>query len=379
MKKTYDIAAYVWPSYTGKELRARQFWPDGIGEWQTVMSVPSRMPLKPADYVWDRTPLWGCCDEADPKVMEMQIDEATRHGVNVFIYDWYWYDHRPFLEQCLNEGFLGASNNEKMKFYIMWANHDAGYTWDTRLSDLLWQGKDPTVWLGSVDRKEFEVVAHRIIEQYFSRPNYYRIDGKPLFMIYDVDNLVKGLGSIEATRDALDWFREETVKAGHPGLELQLTGWGERISNMSGVDGTHTFSTKEVVPALGFDSVTNYQFVHFCHMNRDYAEILPEVYAEWERMDREYSVPYYPHVSIGWDNNPRFRGFIPNVCQNNTPEMFAEALRHAKDYVDGHDLPVPLITVNSWNEWTETSYLEPDSLYGYGYLEAIRRVFVEED
>ena len=374
----YDIAAYIWPSYTGKEFRARQFWPDGIGEWQTVMSVPSRMPLKPADYEWDRKPLWGCCDEADPAVMEMQIEEAVNHGVNVFIYDWYWYDRRPFLEQCLNEGFLGASNNEKMKFYIMWANHDAGYTWDVRLSDLLWRGQDPNVWLGSVDRHEFEIVAHRIIDNYFSRPNYYKINGKPLFMIYDVDNLVKGLGGLEATKDALDWFREETVKAGHPGLELQLTGWGERMNNMSGVDGNKFLSTKDVVPALGFDSVTNYQFVHFCNMNRDYAEILPEVEAEWARMEKDYAVPYYPHVSIGWDNNPRFRGWIPHVCKNNTPEMFEQALLKAKEYVDTHNLPAPLITINSWNEWTETSYLEPDTKYGYGYLEAIRNVFVED-
>ena len=374
----YDIAAYVWPSYTGKELRSRQFWPDGIGEWQTVMSVPSRMPLKPADYEWDRQPLWGCCDEADPKVMEMQIEEAVRHGVNVFIYDWYWYDRRPFLEQCLNEGFLGASNNERMKFFIMWANHDAGYTWDTRLSDMLWRGEDPTVWLGSVDRREFETVAHRIIDNYFCRPNYYKINGKPLFMIYDVDNLVKGLGGMEATKDALEWFRAETVKAGYPGLELQLTGWGECMNNMSGVDGEKFLSTKEVVPALGFDSVTNYQFVHFCNMNRDYAEILPEVSAEWARMDRDYTVPFYPHVSIGWDNNPRFRSFVPNVCKNNTPELFEQALRMAKEFVDTHNLPVPLITINSWNEWTETSYLEPDTKYGYGYLEAIRNVFKEE-
>ena len=54
-----------------------------------------------------------------------------------------------------------------------------------------------------------------------------------------------------------------------------------------------------------------------------------------------------------------------------------EALRMAKEYVDTHTLPAPLITINSWNEWTEMSYLEPDDVYGYGYLEAIRRVFCE--
>ena len=375
--KHYDVAAYIWPSYTGRDMRSRIFWPQGIGEWQTVLSTAANAALKPTDYIWDRKPLWGPVDEADPRVMEMEIQEATRHGVNVFIYDWYWYDHRPFLESCLDEGFLGASNCGKMKFYLMWANHNANYTWDTRLSDTTWR-EDCPVWEGRVDRMEFERIVHRVIEKYFSRPNYYRIGGRPVFMIYDVDNLVSGLGGLEKTMEALDWFRAETVRAGHPGLELQLTGWGERVSNMSGVDGPHAVSTREVVPALGFDSVTNYQFVHFCNMNRDYGEILTDVAREWERMDREYTVPFYPHVSIGWDNNPRFRGFVPNVCRNNTPEMFEKALRMARDYVDSHDLPVPLITLNSWNEWTETSYLEPDTRYGYGYLEAVRRVFAED-
>ncbi len=33
-----------------------------------------------------------------------------------------------------------------------------------------------------------------------------------------------------------------------------------------------------------------------------------------------------------------------------------------------------ILNINCWNEWPEGSYLEPDTVYGYGYLEAIRDV-----
>lgn len=372
--KRYDIAAYIWPAYTGKEPRTRMFWPEGIGEWQTVRDAKGVSD----DHNWPRKPLLGFRDEADPAVMEQQIDIAADHGVNIFIYDWYWYDDRPFLENCLNEGFLKAKNVGRMKFYIMWANHDANHLWFKSFasSDIA----NTVIWQGSVSREQFERIGHRWIEKYFGHPCYYKIDGKPVLMIYDTASMVKGLGGMEKTRAALDWLRNETVKAGFPGLHLQFCPQGGNSINVSGVDGSSlSVGRADIIKGLAYDSITNYQFVHMTNMNRDYMEAFSEVESKWERLYNDYGVPYFPHVSVGWDNSPRHINFKGWICKNNTPENVEKALRAAKRFVDTHELPVPLITVNSWNEWTESSYLLPDDLYGYGYLEAIKKVFVNQE
>ena len=368
--KKYDIAAYIWPAYTGDEPRTRIFWSEGIGEWQTVKNHTSKYE----GDTWPRKPLWGYVNEADPAVMEMQIDEAADHGVNVFIYDWYWFDGRPFLEQCLDNGYLKAKNNDRVKFYLMWANHDANGLWDKRISSS--DAGNEVIWSGAADEKNFDAVCDRVIEKYFKHPNYYKIDGKPVFMIYDLYNLIKGLGGIENTTRKLAQFRQKCTDAGLNGLHLQLTQWGERMVNLSGIDGTKK-PDSEIAAGLGFDSLTNYQFVHFVNIDRDYSETVAEAAGKWEGWSKKYGIPYFPHISVGWDNNPRFTMFRPGIVKNNTPEEFEKAMRRAKEFVDTHDLPAPLITVNSWNEWTETSYLEPDDLYGYGYLDAIKKVFSE--
>lgn len=366
--KKYDVAAYIWPAYTGDEPRTRIFWPEGIGEWQSVKNAVKKAP----GHSWPRRPLWGYANEADPYVMEMEIAAAADHGVNVFIYDWYWFDHRPFLEQCLDNGYLRAKNNGRVKFYLMWANHDATSAWDIRTSH-----DNTRIWGGAVTREEFETIALRMIDKYFKLPNYYTIDGKPVLMIYDTLNLIRGLGGVERTRAALDWFREQTVKAGLKGLHLQMTMWSENALNLSGVDGKKDVSAYGLIAKLGYDSLTHYQFVHFVDIDRGYLDILPDVRAEWKRIGEKSPVPYYPHVSVGWDNNPRFTEYRPGIVRDNTPENFEKGLRMAKDYADGHPAQPPLVALNSWNEWTETSYLEPDDRNGYGYLEAVKRVFLD--
>jgi len=157
--KHYDVAASVWPSYHPDE-RAKIFWPMGIGEWETVMKNKSKFE----GHEQPRYPLWGYINEADPYVAELEINAAADHGVNVFIFDWYWYDGMSFLEGQLNDGYLKARNNDRVKFYLMWANHDVNLTWDKRNAGL---PNNSLIWKGGVDRNEFEIICHRVIKKIF--------------------------------------------------------------------------------------------------------------------------------------------------------------------------------------------------------------------
>jgi hypothetical protein len=104
-----------------------------------------------------------------------------------------------------------------------------------------------------------------------------------------------------------------------------------------------------------------------------------------EQPVRSLPVPYHPNVSMGWDSSPRCRNApewasrrdypFGAVIVNNTPAAFREALERAKALAAANPPGQRIVTVNSWNEWGEGSYLEPDTTTGLGYLEAIRAVF----
>lgn len=372
----YDIAAFIWPSYTGDEPRTRIFWPEGYGEWQTVKAMPN----KGYDGCrWPRIPTWGYVNEADNRVMEMQIDCAVSHGVNVFIYDWYWYDNRPFLENCLNDGFLKARNNKDMKFMLMWANHHATHLWDKRNSD---NDLDTIIWQGTVTPDVFSSICDRTIEKYFKQENYYCIDGCPVYMIFDLDNFLRSFGTSQESKKALDEFRRKTVEAGFNGLHFQVVHWSGRYYGwLNDDDDCKGATLSELYDYLGIDSVTNYNWGGCAHLDGEYKDVTDEYVKNIVTESEKIRIPFYPNISVGWDNNVRFFDFVPGVVKNNPPGLFKEACEKIKSFADESMekgiMKAPFITVNSWNEWTETSYLQPDDLYGYGYLEAIRDVFVK--
>lgn len=352
----YDVAAYVWPSCHHDKRFGDMLWPEGTGEWEIIKKGNPRFE----GHYQPKQPLWGYGLDDDPQVMERWIDAATDHGVNVFIFDWYWFDDGPFLESSINNGFLKAKNNEQMKFYLMWANHDVKRNyWNVH------RYKDDTslLWDGAVDLENFKIIVERVIRQYFKKPNYYMIDHKPVFSIFSLQNLIEGLDGIENAVAALDYFREETKKAGFPGLHIQLIGFGAPGEDQL-----------EQIERLGVNSITKYNWggPH----REDYLHWAMESRERREQWDAALSIPYFPNASIGWDDTPRFphKEAKDMVHYNKSPEGFAASMQKAREYCDNHPDQTKLITVFSWNEWIEGGYLLPDMKYGFGYLNAVKRV-----
>ena len=359
----YILAAFYWPAYH-YEPRAEFLFPDKKGEWEIIYNaVP-----KEEGHQQPKVPLWGYLDEADPEDMGKKIDAALDYGVNNFIFDWYWYENKPFLEDAVNNGFLKANNN-RMNFYLMWANHDATTYWDVDNPNI-----DSVIWDGEVNREQFNIVVDRVISRYFKEPSYLKINDEPVFCIYELNTLIHGLGGAEKTKEALDYFTRKTKEAGFSGLHLQAVLWGALPSTLVGVPGDSIESQNKVLEFFGFKSLTNYCWAHLQNPDGDYEVWGDASTGMWDKFNNDFSMTYFPNVTISWDANPRFL-FKAGYIDNSTPQKFEKYLIKAKKFVDNNSIEPKIITLNAWNEWSEGSYLEPDTVWEYGYLEAVKHVF----
>ena len=147
-----------------------------------------------------------------------------RPRIDAFIFDWYWFDDGPFLQRGLEDGFMKAANRDRLKFALMWANHNWLDIHPARLDQ-----PGALLYPGTVTPETFERMTDYIIETYFKHPCHWCIDGRPYFSVYELHTLIQSFGSLDATRAALDRFRAKTVAAGFPGLHLNAVTFGVRI------------------------------------------------------------------------------------------------------------------------------------------------------
>lgn len=376
----YEIAAYYFPQYHA-DARNEHWHGKGWTEWELVKAAKPRFSGHRQPVV----PTWGYFDEAAPEWASREIELASNHGITCFLYDWYWYEDGPFLEAALNKGFLKADNTQDLRFGLMWANHN----W-RNIHPVPFTNNPELLMPGKISGAAFERMSDYIIQHYLTQPNYLKIDGAPYFSIYELGTFIEGVGGLDRARDVLNKFRAKVKSLGFADLHLNAVLWGFAVLP----DEIKLENPLEIVEKLGFSSIGSYVWVH--HFDLDKADFPKSSYetaaranfALWEDYARNSCLPYYPNVTVGWDASPRTvqtdtfaqRGYPwQAILDNNTPQNFKLALEKAKSFADRNLIGSKVITLNAWNEWTEGSFLLPDTRQGTAYLEKIREVFLMGD
>lgn len=314
----YDVGVYYFPGWQTRS------------QWQPIERFPERKPV----LGWYR--------EGDPEVADWQIKWAVEHGITYFAYDWYWSQGSRSLEHGLHKGYLQSRYKNLLKFCLLWANHNAPKT----------HSLDDSV-----------AVARYWITNYFQLPEYYRIDGKPVVIIFSPYNYKSDLGNA-GVNEAFEAMRAECRRAGLPGLYLVAC-----VGNARQVDGEN------------YDAVSAYNWPGLGLSGDDkrapYAGLVPAYQEHWSQLLKEDTKPILLPLSGGWDSRP-WHGESAMVRDGRTPDLFREHLLSARRFLEtsaSNSRILPSVLVEAWNEWGEGSYIEPHREFGFGYLDAIREVF----
>lgn len=365
LRSSPEIAAIYFPGFH-RDDHYDSWFGEGWNEWKLVLDAKPRFPGQRFFL-----PEWGPFDEADRKWMEKQITLAADHGIGVFLFDWYWYSGVKILHRPLEEGFLKARNRQKLKYALMWANHDWRNCFPAPLDN------KQTLWLPSrVTPGDFERVMAHCIALHFRQPNYWRVNGGLYFSVFRADAFVQQLGGTEKARAVVDRARQQIAAAGLGRLHLaafRSSGAATKL-RAAGFDSLTTYSLGDG----GKGSLPNQPIVN-------YADLVDRHEMFWKEMDAGV-LPYTPIVSVGWDTSSRWPKDCPwpppntgypytPVVVGNTPELFGEVCRRARRHFESSRLRPPAILVNAWNEWTEGSALLPDREYKTRFLEELSRAF----
>ena len=293
----------------------------------------------------ERTPVLGFYDQANPEVADWETKWAVEHGINFFVYCWYRAGKADAVETKYSsaiEALLKSRFANQFKFTIMWENQQRGGAWGSS---------------GVSGEKDLlEPLAAFWITNYFRQPSYLKIDNKPLLFVYDAHRLAADLGGVTNVPRAFEQMRAACRRAGFAGLYL--------LAEYRGLDPQELQFRKD----MGFD----YTFAYVWPISKP-EEAVP-MQLDFIRKTRDLKIlPEVVTVSQGWtgwrNEGPLYR--IP-------PGDFEGLLRQAKDILatmPQTELGSKVLLLDNWNEWSEGHYLAPHRQYGFGYLDAVRKVF----
>lgn len=357
-----------------------KWWGKGFTEWTNMKSAQPlfeghnqpRVPLDNNYY-----------DLSDIATLKWQCELARKYGIYGFCMYHYWFSGKTLLEKPME--MLLAHPEIDIHYCISWANGEWRDTWkhkDAKQSKIL--------IFDDYDDEQLWVDHFNYMLPFFKDKRYMREDGKPILVIY-APHLIPKLNKM---LDLWDAMAKENGLSGliyiYQSAASSLDRSWDRSRFTYGVEMNpgyaHVVETSNHNQyKLRLIKIVNHlkrklNIKRSLYISRAESQIKHVDYDQvWQKilsLRPEEGHKTIPCAFTDWDNSPRFgkNGIVyDGVTTQKFYHYFALLCENARKYYKSDK-----VFVFAWNEWAEGGYLEPDELYGFGFLEAIKRVLEEE-
>ncbi len=299
-------------------------------------------------------PLVGWYDDSQGQV-DANIVQASNAGINFFAFDYYDTALSPYAtDRTLNEAlgfYLRSAQRGRMNFALNFIDQ-APFLPKARM------------WPALVNT----------FITYFKQPDYVRVNGKPLFIVFSPEHMRDIFGTSAKVRKALDLLRGRARAAGLPGVTVAG-------SATLGVN----FNPAHIPQLRGenYDVLTGYNY----HSIGDekyrvpvpYSNLVQENRQMWDRVSVKYGQPYIPVLTSGWDQRFSSREQKTAIIYaGRTPSQFGCYAGSVRRWMDTHarnTIKERMVMVFAWNETGEGGAIIPTKAYRYAYTDALHQAF----
>lgn len=376
------VIAYYLPQFHPTAINDK-YWGKGFTEWTNVAKAKPMyrghyQPQIPADL--------GFYDLRLPEIRQAQADMARENGVEGFMYWNYWFGNgEKVLEMPIEE--VMRTGEPDFPFCLGWANHD----WSNKTWQKTGRFTEDTVFLKQkyLGEKDYTDYFNYVLPM-FKDHRYITVDEKPLFYVFDPD----------ACPDMSDFIKLWNKLANQNGLKgIHFVARADSLGKVSVVNKkgylNEVKKRYDYYIDMGFDAVSSMNFRRAEVLATGFGKKLFRAvkrkiwgYAlnshDYMKMTENYYTPedeleyVYPQITPRKDKTPR-AGKNALVYTGSTPEKFRNAIRMALERIKNKDEEHKILFLNSWNEWGEGSYMEPDIVFGHQYLDVLREEIKEAD